>query len=65
MKTESSAHEGGPAEWQDELETQLVEARKTLATVSEGAIEFIRERPVVCLVGALAAGYLFGRLVRR
>ena len=29
------------------------------------ASEFIRERPIVCLAGALALGYLVGKLVSR
>ena len=29
------------------------------------AAEFIRERPIVCLAGALAIGYLVGKLVSR
>ena len=29
------------------------------------AAEFIRERPIVCLAGALALGYLVGKLVSR
>jgi ElaB/YqjD/DUF883 family membrane-anchored ribosome-binding protein len=29
------------------------------------ASEFIRERPIVCLAGALALGYLIGKIVSR
>jgi hypothetical protein len=43
----------------------MVEARESLATAGEAVVDFIKERPVVCLAGALAAGYLLGRIVRR
>jgi ElaB/YqjD/DUF883 family membrane-anchored ribosome-binding protein len=29
------------------------------------ASEFIRERPIVCLAGALALGYVIGKIVSR
>jgi hypothetical protein len=53
------------AEWKEELDGQLEEVRENLAAGSEAVIDFIKEKPVLCLAGALAAGYLLGRLVRR
>jgi ElaB/YqjD/DUF883 family membrane-anchored ribosome-binding protein len=43
-------------------------AEQTKAAVDQAldqASEFIRERPIVCLAGALALGYLVGKLVSR
>jgi hypothetical protein len=34
-------------------------------TVDEKVVAFVRERPVVSLVAALAAGYLVGRVISR
>jgi hypothetical protein len=36
-----------------------------LARVDTQVRAFVKERPVLALLGAVAAGYLFGRLVRR
>jgi len=37
---------------------------KQLRSADRDARHFIRERPMSCLLGAVAAGFLVGRLVR-
>jgi ElaB/YqjD/DUF883 family membrane-anchored ribosome-binding protein len=45
---------------------QLVEQTKqAVDDAMEQAATFIRERPIVCLAGALALGYLIGKVVSR
>jgi hypothetical protein len=65
MTTSTKQAEGNPAEWKDGLDGHREEAGDSLATASEAVIEFVKERPVLCLLGALAAGYVVGRIVRR
>ena len=47
------------------LSHQLAEARQTLTRVNERALAFARERPVTCLVGALALGFVVGKIAAR
>jgi ElaB/YqjD/DUF883 family membrane-anchored ribosome-binding protein len=45
---------------------QLVEQTKqAVDQAMEQAATFIRERPIVCLAGALALGYLIGKVASR
>jgi ElaB/YqjD/DUF883 family membrane-anchored ribosome-binding protein len=45
---------------------QLVEQTKEAVDQAvEQASTFIRERPIACLAGALAIGYLLGKIVSR
>jgi hypothetical protein len=48
-----------------DLGPRIEEAKERLREVNERAIAFIKERPVTCIVGALAVGYLIGRVLRR
>jgi ElaB/YqjD/DUF883 family membrane-anchored ribosome-binding protein len=48
-----------------EFEQTYDEARNQLQKYNEQAIHFIRENPGVCIIGAVAAGYLIGRLASR
>lgn len=43
----------------------LDQARTNLAAVDRRAVAFIRERPVTCIVGALALGFVVGKLAAR
>ena len=52
-------------ELQAKLAPQLEQARETLSNFNSRAKAFIRERPGTCLLGALAIGYLVGRLASR
>ena len=45
---------------------QVVEqTREAVDNALGAASEFIRERPIVCLAGALALGYVIGKIVSR
>ena len=48
-----------------ELEHVVESARAELARYAERAAELVRERPVVAVTGALAIGYLVGKLASR
>lgn len=41
------------------------EINATLARVDTEVRAFVKERPVLALLGAIAAGYLIGRVLRR
>lgn len=61
---------GSGAGFLGDLNTQeaqrIVEQTKVAVDQAlDQAAEFIRERPIVCLAGALALGYLVGKLVSR
>jgi hypothetical protein len=42
----------------------IEELREKLGDASQRILAFIKERPGVCLLGAVATGYLLGRLAR-
>ncbi len=65
MSTDTKSTRDSLTQWPEELAGPMAEAQETLAAAGKGAIAFIKEKPVLCLVGALAAGYLVGRWVRR
>ncbi|HZH02189.1 MAG TPA: hypothetical protein VEY30_00310 [Myxococcaceae bacterium] len=44
---------------------QLEDARRNLADFNTQALRFIQERPGTCLVGALAVGFIVGRIASR
>lgn len=48
-----------------QLAPQLETARETLVDLNARLILFARERPVVALATALAAGFVLGKLVSR
>jgi hypothetical protein len=50
-----------------DLEEQLPgldELRERLLDANRRALRFVREQPGACLVGALAAGFVIGRIIR-
>ncbi len=52
-------------ELQARIAPQIEEARRNLSDLNERAKAFIRERPGTCLVGALAFGFIVGKLASR
>ena len=52
-------------ELQNRLGTQLEEARRNLQDLNDRITEFVRQRPGVCLLGALAFGFVVGRIASR
>jgi hypothetical protein len=51
-------------ELQQRLAPQLDEARRNLSDLNQRAMSFIRERPGTCLLGALAFGFLVGKIAK-
>jgi ElaB/YqjD/DUF883 family membrane-anchored ribosome-binding protein len=49
----------------EEAQQVIEQTRAAVDQAVETASEFIRERPIVCLAGALALGYLIGKIVSR
>jgi ElaB/YqjD/DUF883 family membrane-anchored ribosome-binding protein len=49
----------------DEAAQMAEQARQALEQAQEQVATFIRERPLVCLAGALALGYVVGKIVSR
>lgn len=51
--------------FQERLGPKLKEAEAQLSNVNEKVKSFIRENPGTCLLGALAVGFVVGRLASR
>lgn len=52
-------------EVQERLGPQLEEAKRGLNDLNARIKSFVRERPGVCLLGALAFGFVVGRIASR
>lgn len=52
-------------ELSDRVMPQLDEARRNIADMNTRVVTFIRANPGTCLVGAVAVGFLIGRLASR
>ena len=50
---------------QSKIGPQIEEARQNLEQMNERATAFIRQNPGTCLLGAIALGFLVGRLASR
>ena len=48
-----------------DIEQTYDDTRARIEHINERANDFIRNNPAVCIVGALAAGYVVGRLASR
>lgn len=63
-----STHTNSHTPLQD-LESQIAprieEARENLTRANERALAFIRERPGTCLLGAMALGFIVGKIASR
>jgi ElaB/YqjD/DUF883 family membrane-anchored ribosome-binding protein len=44
---------------------QVRQAREKLESVGESVTEYIKDNPAKCLVGAIAIGFLVGKIARR
>lgn len=64
-RTNGNGHGIGATDPQAQIQQAMEEARAQLDVYVEQAAGFIRQRPVVCLAGALAVGYLVGKLASR
>ena len=52
-------------ELQERLVPQIEEARRNLVALNTRTISFIRANPGTCLIGAVAVGFLIGKLASR
>jgi ElaB/YqjD/DUF883 family membrane-anchored ribosome-binding protein len=59
-KIEETAREIGAR-----VRPQIEEARKRMSSMNDSAIDFIKENPGKCVVGAIAVGYLIGKIAGR
>lgn len=50
---------------QEQAEAQLQAAREALTDLDKKVRTFVKENPGLCLLGAVAAGFMIGRIVAR
>ncbi len=56
--------EHGAAELQEAVRPKIAAAKERLSEVNTNVVGFIKAYPAQCLVGAVALGYLVGRIAR-
>ena len=49
----------------DRVRPQIEDAKRRLTSLNDQAIDYIKENPGTCLVGAVALGFLIGKIARR
>lgn len=59
-KIEETAREIGAR-----VRPQIDEARKKLESMNTSAVAFIKENPGKCVIGAIAVGFLIGKIASR
>jgi ElaB/YqjD/DUF883 family membrane-anchored ribosome-binding protein len=59
-KIEETAREIGAR-----VRPQIEEAKRQFSSLSDSATTYIKENPGKCLVGAIAVGYLIGKIAGR
>ncbi|HVR61459.1 MAG TPA: hypothetical protein VMU50_06135 [Polyangia bacterium] len=52
-------------EFEERVRPQLDQAKKRLGAMNDEVIDYIKANPGKCLLGALAVGYIIGRIARR
>ena len=52
-------------EFEERVRPQLDQAKKRLGAMNDEVIDYIKANPGKCLLGALALGYVIGRIARR
>ncbi|WP_224247904.1 hypothetical protein [Hyalangium gracile] len=52
-------------EIQERIVPQIDEARRNLMDINNRAVSFIRANPGTCLLGAVAVGFLIGKIASR
>jgi hypothetical protein len=50
---------------EDRVRPQIEEAKRRLSSLNDQAVTYIKDNPGKCLLGALAAGYLIGKIATR
>jgi len=59
-KIEETAREIG-----ERVKPQIEEARRRMESLNSSAIAYIKENPAKCVIGAIAAGYIIGKIAGR
>jgi hypothetical protein len=65
MDTNPQALQDRARELQERVLPQLEEARRSLSDLNGRAMSFIRANPGTCLLGAVALGFIVGRIASR
>jgi hypothetical protein len=50
---------------EERVRPQIEEAKRRLSQLNSQATSYIKENPGKCLIGALAAGYIIGKIASR
>jgi hypothetical protein len=50
---------------EERVRPQIEEAKRRLSSVNDQVVTYIKANPGKCLIGALAAGYLIGKIASR
>lgn len=50
---------------QERLAPQIDQARQNLTDLNRKVVSFVRENPGTCLIGAVALGFIVGKLAAR
>lgn len=65
METNPQGMQDRARELQDRIVPQLEEAQRNLQDLNTRVVSYIRQNPGTCLLGAIAVGFLVGRLASR
>ena len=65
MVDTNARSKAGGRDIQERLGAPIETVRESLSTFNEEAVRVIKERPGACLIGALALGFVVGRIVSR
>ena len=52
-------------DFEERIRPQIEDAKKKVLDLNSQVVSYIKENPGKCLLGALAAGYIIGRIARR
>jgi hypothetical protein len=61
----TSQFEETAREIEERVRPQIEHAKERLSELNSNAVSYIKENPGKCLIGAIAAGYLIGRIASR
>jgi ElaB/YqjD/DUF883 family membrane-anchored ribosome-binding protein len=50
---------------EERIRPQIEEAKKKVGDINTQVTDYIKENPGKCLLGAIAAGFIIGRIARR
>jgi hypothetical protein len=54
-----------PQEQEIQFASQIQEAQENLNRLNEATLAFIRDRPIVCVLGAMTLGFVVGKIAAR